>query len=345
MNARILQYYEDEEQARLKILRLSGKQLKMENCYINLSVIESSSDRRVNREVLDLSLRKRLQIEAPSEGKDIQLKDLYRERELRGGKTGIPKRILIRGRPGVGKTTLCKKIVHDIIHDNLPSWGFERVLWIPLRKLEGNVNPEESLCNDFCPRNEDGGSLHKSLLNIIADKHQDTRTLFILDGLDEIANQMRDNDKLTALLNRDNVIITSRPYAIDPYILKAFDLELETVGFRPDQVQEYIRRVYAENTELASEIQKFVRSNWLIEGLLQIPIQLDALCYTWEERPLGGDVTTMTSLYQAMEVKIWRKDMVNLGKSPENESKNYWNRESIQVSMQHEIDLLEKICV
>lgn len=50
----------------------------------------------------------------------------------------------------------------------------------------------------------------------------------------------------------------------------------------------------------------------------------------------------MTSLYQAMEVKIWRKDMVNLGKSPENESKNYWNRESIQVSMQHEIDLLEK---
>ncbi|XHG08316.1 hypothetical protein AWENTII_011422 [Aspergillus wentii] len=335
MDAGIVQYYEKGDL--LKILRLSNERLEMENCYINLSLIEKSADRERSPEVL--GLRERLQIDAPSEGRDIQLQDLYKERELRNGK-GIPKRILIRGRAGVGKTTLCKKIVHDFIHGKLSSWNVDRVLWIPLRKLKGKDNPEQFLIEELLSRNEDKDVLSTSLRQTIVQPK--TRTLFLLDGFDEIAGEVVSNNMLRALLNRDNVIVTSRPYALDPYSLNTFDLELETVGFRPDQVKEYVNHVYAEQPNLASDIHGFLKSHWLIAGLLQIPIQLDALCYTWEENPLSEDVNTMTALYRAMEVKLWRKDMVRLGKCDDNKAKDFWDRAPIENHMRDEMDLLEK---
>ncbi|KAI9926792.1 hypothetical protein MW887_003888 [Aspergillus wentii] len=335
MDAGIAQYYEKGDL--LKILRLSNERLEMKNCYINLSLIETSADREKKPEVLDL--RERLKIDAPSEGRDIQLQDLYKERELRNGK-GIPKRILIRGRAGVGKTTLCKKIVHDFIHGKLSSWNVDRVLWIPLRKLKGKDNPEQFLIEELLSRNEDKDVLSTSLRQTIVQPK--TRTLFLLDGFDEIAGEVASNNMLRALLNRDNVIVTSRPYALDPYSLNTFDLELETVGFRPDQVKEYVNHVYAEQPNLASDIHGFVKSHWLIAGLLQIPIQLDALCYTWEENPLSKKVNTMTALYQAMEVKLWRKDMVRLGKCDDNKAKDFWDRVPIENHMRDGMDLLEK---
>lgn len=49
-----------------------------------------------------------------------------------------PSRILIRGRAGVGKTTLCKKIVYEFYQGTWSKWSepFDRVLWVPLRNLK-----------------------------------------------------------------------------------------------------------------------------------------------------------------------------------------------------------------
>lgn len=64
-----------------------------------------------------------------------------------------------------------------------------------------------------------------------------------------------------------------------------------------------------DDKDTAKEIMECIKGNWLIQGLVQIPIQLDALCYSWDQDSPSGDVPkTMTTLYQAIELKLWKKD-------------------------------------
>jgi hypothetical protein len=54
----------------------------------------------------------------------------------------------------------------------------------------------------------------------------------------------------------------------------------------------------------------------LIQDLVQIPIQLDALCFTWNEG-LGSEMKfdTMTAVYRAIEDSLWKKDILRLEKT------------------------------
>ncbi|KAI1359480.1 hypothetical protein F5Y08DRAFT_344650 [Xylaria arbuscula] len=79
----------------LEIERLSGDRLPMNRCYINLAIVK--------------------QVKTLKEGIEIKLPALFEPRETPNGQQR-PSRILIRGRAGVGKSTLCKKIVYELIH-------------------------------------------------------------------------------------------------------------------------------------------------------------------------------------------------------------------------------------
>lgn len=108
--------------------------------------------------------------------------------------------------------------------------------------------------------------------------------LFILDGLDEVMGELDKRSPLRELvknfLTQAHVVITSRPAGVEASLLGQLDLELETVGFNPDNVQVYIEKFTPESNQAA--IQQFINRTPLIQGLVNIPIQLDALCYNWE---------------------------------------------------------------
>ncbi|KAF9176768.1 hypothetical protein BGZ49_005952, partial [Haplosporangium sp. Z 27] len=107
-------YYKDI----LKVLRVSGDELDLDSCYVNLAIVEASSQR--TKEKSDLESKARTFRRMPSLGEStyanmelsIPLEQLFDKRMLRDGNMADPKRILIYGRAGVGKSTLCKKIVH-----------------------------------------------------------------------------------------------------------------------------------------------------------------------------------------------------------------------------------------
>ncbi|KAJ4146875.1 hypothetical protein LMH87_001434 [Akanthomyces muscarius] len=124
---------------------------------------------------------------------------------------------------------------------------------------------------------------------------------------------------------RPNIIITSRPFAKAPPNL---DLELETIGFGPDQVNEYIEISFT-NPETGEtdqvkvdKVRSFLQERWLIQGLVRIPIQLDALCYTWEEFDPETVPSTMTGMYNSIVQKLWKKDVVRLEKVKEGYAKD-----------------------
>ncbi|PFH61127.1 hypothetical protein XA68_18134 [Ophiocordyceps unilateralis] len=318
---------------RLKIERLSGEPLPMDQCYINLAIVkqwEDSMNSSDTSQSSPFSLFARQKVVTPDKTVQIDLAKLFNEREGRNGHQIKPRRILIRGRAGVGKTTLCKKMVYDFTYGTQTelhrSWNesFDRLLWVPLRHLKGRPTSgysyEDLFYHEYFWDFDDGrrlaGELWRTLRNDASG-----RTLFILDGLDEVSQDIvgAGNDMsrfFQHLLDQPNVIITSRPNASLP-TLRPLDLELETIGFYPDQVTEYINKTC--DSSKAERIKLVLQQHWLIKGLVRIPIQLDALCYAWDEFNTGIVPRTMTDIYKAIEKRLWKKDVVRLGKKHDGE--------------------------
>ncbi|KAF9939628.1 hypothetical protein BGZ70_006433, partial [Mortierella alpina] len=105
-------YYERD----LVILRVSAETLDLETCFVNLAIVEAPAQRESDKQ--DLKEQAAIFHRIPSSeavGRvntqaPIPLENLFDKRKLRDGKEGIPQTVLVQGRAGVGKTTLCKKL-------------------------------------------------------------------------------------------------------------------------------------------------------------------------------------------------------------------------------------------
>ncbi|GIJ85932.1 hypothetical protein Asppvi_004803 [Aspergillus pseudoviridinutans] len=310
------------EGKRLNIERISGQLLPMSHCYINLAVVKRSLEVGENHQ--SFSLITRLKVQADKDGDIITLPSLFEPRNGPSQTPSVPKRILIEGRAGVGKTTLCKKIVYDHLHHQMWSHLFDWVLWVPLRKLRRRsettvaYNLENMFYDEYFSQQPDGKDLARALWQAVIDPSLSNRVLFLLDGLDEISREWDTDapmhDFVSHLLKQPQAIITTRPRPSDQFDLGTVDLELETIGFLPDQVNKYINHPeIVPDGGTAREIESFLQKHTLMQNLMRIPVQLDALCFSWERDLLQGKQQTMASIYQAIVLKLWRKDILQLG--------------------------------
>ncbi|KAF9199245.1 hypothetical protein BGZ49_010667, partial [Haplosporangium sp. Z 27] len=176
-------YYDNS----LKVTRVSGDTMDLESCYVNLIIIEASIQRRKDKSELETQAKafQRLPSRGESTGANIELsiplEELFDKRKLRDENEVEPKRILIYGRAGVGKSTLCKKIVHSF---QAGKWRdkFDAVLWLPLRRLKGcNFHTIDDILGAWY-----FASHPESKRTALSRSLQNSRVLFILDGLDEI---------------------------------------------------------------------------------------------------------------------------------------------------------------
>ncbi|GFF80570.1 hypothetical protein IFM53868_02890 [Aspergillus udagawae] len=342
------------EGKRLNIERISGQLLPMSHCYINLALVKRSLEVGENHQSFSLmsrlmmqadedtgiiplaplieprknhqsfSLLSRLKMQADKGTDIIPLPSLFEPRTGSSQTPSVPKRILIEGRAGVGKTTLCKKIVNDHLHHQMWSHLFDWVLWVPLRKLRRRsettvaYNLENMFYDEYFSQQPDGKNLARALWQAVNEPSLSNRVLFLLDGLDEISREWDADtpmhDFVSHLLKQPQAIITTRPRPSDQIDLGTVDLELETIGFLPDQVNNYINHPeIVPDGGTAREIESFLQKHPLMQSLMRIPIQLDALCFSWERDLLEGRPQTMTGIYQAIVLKLWRKDVLQLG--------------------------------
>ncbi|GJJ68058.1 hypothetical protein EMPS_00404 [Entomortierella parvispora] len=309
----------------LFIVRISGKdKLDLGTCFVNLAIVEAPEHRQ--REKQDLKEQAAIFHRIPSFEKVqntntqslIPLEQLFDKRKLRSGKEGIPKRILVQGRAGIGKTTLCKRLVHAH-QNNLWKDQFDAVLWLPLRQLRGSKSRTlERLFREKVFITQDLDEKQAALARALVISAQKGKVLFILDGLDEIVTDTGSDESRTfrsflkTLLSQENVIITSRPSGLDSELLPTIDLELETVGFSQQNVKDFLTNVLEPSA--ARTVQEFIQRTPLIQGLVNIPVQLDVICFSWDSLPKDGTAMTMTGLYQLMVRKLWCKDAIRLKK-------------------------------
>ncbi|PTB69791.1 hypothetical protein BBK36DRAFT_1097782, partial [Trichoderma citrinoviride] len=326
-------HYTDEDLKLLRIERLDGSRLSMNECYINLAVVRSAGDDTLSKDSgtpspSPFSILRRLDIWEPPRSQRVDLEALFDRRNgasvgaaIDGSSEDIPMRILIRGQAGVGKTTLCKKLVHDFLYKGMWAEIIDRVVWIPLRQIKSSLEMGQSIANILSGPLPDiekagEGTLGEALERSFKDNP--SRTLFILDGFDEVYRELYTPgyELLLKLINVPRVIITARPRGVNRELFQNIHLELETTGFYPTQVKEYIEKHAGDK---AVEIHSFIEGHPVVTGLARIPIQLDAICYSMMAGMLNGDSPpeTMTELYHSIETSLWNKDVEMLEKRRE----------------------------
>ena len=256
-----------------------------------------------------------------------QVKDLfYPNKDTKGNS---PQTILALGRPGIGKTVLTRKIMHDwargidgFYHGKIAFYfkfrwfHFEQLQTVTIRKfLQVGSKLSE---NEF----------ESVFAEILANPQN---AIFIFDGLDEFGGNLEkfqsflDQSELSPddptcpmsamvlfikilsgqILSDATVLVTSRPTANDVLSKLHFDRKVEIIGFTEEKIKNYVEKFCAnhEKSELKPKIWSHIQSSEL-KNLCYIPVNCFIVCVTlinWisDEGNDNALPTTLTELYQA----------------------------------------------
>jgi HEAT repeat protein len=257
----------------------------------------------------------------------LELNQLFEPKE--DAKT--PNKILILGHAGIGKTILCQYLAvqwasksseckDEEQREELGNYfrqKFDAVFWIRLREVAAGPhhhNTVAKVISQFCLR-----GLHKPSLEELDTylKSYSDKTLFILDGYDEITDVIGESrcthltDFLNEIVNYQHILVTSRPLAIDALEQSkiTFDRKLENIGFTNENIEAYVRQFMreAEKPDQAETLLNFLKTHPSIWGIAHIPIHLELLSWLWSKEKLifrQGQSMTLSKLYQTIVDRV-----------------------------------------
>ena len=227
--------------------------------------------------------------------------ELVKERKL----------VILSGAPGVGKSTLARKVCQDVCQTP-GCHGYMLVLLVELRDLLLFKKDFElvDILQLFLGMMRDGMSPH-NLSKTIYDS-LGLNVLFILDGFDELPPHLRQSPFFVNLLshNRDSllpycdVILTSRSIVTSKIYhqmqmsrSQVILTNIEVLGFTQDQIKAYAKQYFTDQrqTDLFDSFIRKMRAVPQIRGLCSIPVVLSIICQVFLFR---GDLPpTLTQIY------------------------------------------------
>ncbi|XP_058946318.2 nucleotide-binding oligomerization domain-containing protein 1-like [Pocillopora verrucosa] len=302
------------------------KHLTLDQIYTNLVVVPNMADYDFTED-----RRKNLEIYARSGVKNETLRgpeDILNHKN---------KNILIVGRPGIGKTLCCTKILRDwasnkVFHKTADDKiHFDAAFFVKFRLFNAatDLSLRELLTRStYSPRNK----LDEEVWNYILENPQ--KVLLIFDGIDEFKDNSKigtENEKpqfknsvdekmpLSALyaklttgklLKGAAVLTTTRPTALSCTESIRFEKILEILGFSSEQVEEYVTKFAEEDKEAGDTVKRHIKSNINILSLCYIPASCFIICSSLFKMvkfytPRGLNLpTSLTGIYKRA-VKIF----------------------------------------
>ena len=212
------------------------------------------------------------------------------------------KNVLVVGRPGIGKSLFCIKLLRDWASDTETEnsqLNFEAVFLLKFRRMNSIEKPltlrELLAFSEYSPDvNED--AVWKYVLE------NPTKVLLIFDGVDEMKfkkniAECSDSDQpndVTAkmsfpalynkiasgkLLGGATVLTTTRPTAVSFVKHLDFDRTVEILGFTSEQVEDYVNKFTADEQEgTGRTIWQHISSNLNIFSMCYVPVNCFIIC-------------------------------------------------------------------
>ena len=161
-------------------------------------------------------------------------------------------RVVIDGPPGIGKTTLCRKLLNMWSNGTLHQ-QYDLVLYCPLRNSK--IATATTLTDLFvCQAHE---------VPVVAEsfkKRNGEGLLIIFDGWDELSTEHRQSSLVASIISREQlvkcaVIVTSRSYASSSLLyMTTISRHVQVIGFSEDEISTVIIQTLQKDQKLAQQL-------------------------------------------------------------------------------------------
>ena len=213
----------------------------------------------------------------------------------------IPKRILVQGQTGIGKSTFVKKLLVDWVEVNKGTGdeqaavlkNFELLVAVNLKEVSKRQSLKDviSFSNVFAKEDK---YMTEGLVDYIANNQE--KVLLIFDGYDEY--RCGCNSEIYEIFNGKSlrncrVLITTRISKADE-LRGGEDLQAEITGFSEVDRNDFMRRFLSDDE--VSNLRKHLYERKLNE-LAKVPLLLLFLCTLWKKGQSKHFPKTKTKLY------------------------------------------------
>ena len=223
-------------------------------------------------------------------------------------------KILMDGAPGVGKSTLSRKVCKDWASGELLQ-QYHLVILLALR--QASIREAKSI-EDLIEA--DNPHLKQQIVQHIQETSGE-HVMLILDGYDELSNEDRTQKSLFLDIVQGNkfpkcsVLVTSRPYASD-YLqqLQSINRHIEVLGFTEEQIEHCIIDNIPDKTK-ATELVQALKERQDIASLCYIPLNSAIVLYVYEREQCTLP-RTLTQLYEKFIVNALKRHAKVIGNDP-----------------------------
>ncbi|XP_068686178.1 NACHT, LRR and PYD domains-containing protein 4-like [Montipora foliosa] len=306
---RKLETHEVHSQGKLKEIQESFSEdicrAKLQEHYKRTSKVRTSSWSRLSLVDIDQAYTRLCVIQRQTTSAGSKQSEVAHYSDLFSpiGNGNNPKRILVQGETGIGKSTFAKRLAIDWARlGNTQTEDkqaavlgrFKLVVFVNLKEVSKCQSLKDVIYNSRLFAREDKW-LVEGLLNYMTN-HQD-EVLLLLDGYDEYHSGQESQifDIFSGKELRDCCVLMTSRISKAGELQEFQDLLAEITGFSDEDKLTYITRQLGDKRD-ARDLYDHLEENELL-GLAKVPLLLLFFCTLWKKKHSEGLSKAKTSLY------------------------------------------------